>query len=56
MIGQVRGLGDSMKAIGYVRVSTEEQAKGGLSLVMQVAKIEKYCAVYDKACRCGRDG
>jgi len=31
-----------MKAIGYVRVSTEEQAKGGVSLEMQRAKIRAY--------------
>ncbi len=31
-----------MKAIGYVRVSTEEQARGGISLDMQRAKIEAY--------------
>ncbi len=28
-----------MKAIGYIRVSTEEQAKNGISLDMQGAKI-----------------
>lgn len=31
-----------MKAVGYVRVSTEEQAKGGISLDMQRAKIQAY--------------
>ena len=31
-----------MKAVGYVRVSTEEQAKGGISLDMQRAKILSY--------------
>jgi site-specific DNA recombinase len=30
------------KAVGYVRVSTEEQAKGGVSLDMQRAKIRAY--------------
>jgi len=36
-----------MKAIGYIRVSTEEQARGGVSLDMQRAKIEAYCALED---------
>lgn len=30
------------RAVGYVRVSTEEQAKGGVSLDMQQAKIRAY--------------
>jgi DNA invertase Pin-like site-specific DNA recombinase len=34
-----------MKAIGYVRVSTEEQAKGGTSLNMQKAKIAAYASL-----------
>ncbi|MGO9569673.1 MAG: recombinase family protein [Desulfomonilaceae bacterium] len=34
-----------MKAIGYVRVSTEEQARGGISLDMQRAKIEAYASL-----------
>jgi DNA invertase Pin-like site-specific DNA recombinase len=32
-----------MKAIGYIRVSTEDQAKEGLSLDNQRAKIRAYC-------------
>jgi DNA invertase Pin-like site-specific DNA recombinase len=36
-----------MKAVGYVRVSTEEQAKGGVSLDMQRAKIKAYAALED---------
>ncbi len=36
-----------MKAVGYVRVSTEEQAKGGVSLDMQRAKIRAYAALHD---------
>lgn len=35
------------KALGYVRVSTEEQAKGGVSLDMQRAKIHAYAALED---------
>jgi DNA invertase Pin-like site-specific DNA recombinase len=36
-----------MKAIGYVRVSTEEQAREGVSLENQRAKIEAYCSLND---------
>ena len=32
-----------MRAIGYVRVSTEEQAREGVSLEMQVERITAYC-------------
>lgn len=38
-----------MKAIGYVRVSTEEQAKEGISLENQRAKIQAYCRLHDMA-------
>jgi len=36
-----------MKAIGYIRVSTEEQAESGLSLAHQRAKIEAYALATD---------
>ncbi len=36
-----------MKVIGYVRVSTEDQAKEGVSLEAQQAKIEAYCLTKD---------
>lgn len=36
-----------MKVIGYVRVSTEEQASAGVSLDAQRAKLEQYAALYD---------
>jgi len=36
-----------MKAIGYIRVSSEEQAVSGLSLEHQRAKIEAYCIATD---------
>jgi len=36
-----------MKVIGYVRVSSEEQSKEGVSLVMQAEKIETYCKLND---------
>lgn len=35
------------RALGYVRVSTEEQAQGGVSLDMQRAKIRAYAALED---------
>lgn len=33
-----------MNAIGYIRVSTEEQAAGGISLDMQRREIERFCS------------
>lgn len=36
-----------MNAIGYVRVSTEDQAKEEVSLDNQKAKIEAYCQLKD---------
>jgi site-specific DNA recombinase len=36
-----------MKAIGYARVSTDEQAAEGVSLDAQVRKIRDYCRIYD---------
>jgi len=36
-----------IKAIGYVRVSTEEQASDGVSLEAQKAKIRAYADLYD---------
>lgn len=36
-----------MKAIAYVRVSTEEQAREGISLAAQEAKIRAYAELYD---------
>lgn len=36
-----------MKAIGYCRVSTEEQAADGVSLAAQEAKVRAYAALYD---------
>jgi site-specific DNA recombinase len=41
------GKGDAMKVIGYIRVSTEEQATNGQSLDAQRAKLEAYAALYD---------
>lgn len=34
------------KALGYIRVSTEQQADGGVSLDAQRAKLEAYAALY----------
>lgn len=36
-----------MKVLGYVRVSTEEQAREGVSLDAQEAKLRQYCALYE---------
>jgi DNA invertase Pin-like site-specific DNA recombinase len=36
-----------MKAIGYIRVSTDEQAREGISLENQRVKIETYCCLND---------
>lgn len=36
-----------MKAIGYIRVSTTEQAEEGISLAAQAAKIRAYCELND---------
>lgn len=36
-----------MKAIGYIRVSTQEQANSGLSLESQRQRIEDYCKLRD---------
>lgn len=36
-----------MRVIGYVRVSTEEQATGGVSLAAQRAKVAGYAALYE---------
>jgi DNA invertase Pin-like site-specific DNA recombinase len=36
-----------MKVIGYIRVSTDEQASHGVSLGAQRAKLEQYAALYD---------
>lgn len=36
-----------MKVIGYVRVSTEEQANSGVSLAAQTAKLRAYAELYD---------
>lgn len=36
-----------IKAIGYIRVSTEEQAREGISLANQRNKIELYCRMND---------
>lgn len=35
-----------MKLVGYVRVSTEDQARNGVSLADQEAKIRAYCELY----------
>jgi len=37
----------TLKAIGYCRVSTEEQAREGVSLDAQAEQIRRYCELYD---------
>jgi len=37
----------TMRVVGYVRVSTEEQAKSGLGIEAQIEKIRSYCKLYD---------
>ncbi len=39
--------GEMKKAIGYIRVSTDEQAKEGMSLENQESKIRSYCDLKD---------
>lgn len=36
-----------MKAVGYIRVSTEEQAREGISLEAQENKIKKYVDLHN---------
>ena len=36
-----------MKAIGYIRISTQEQAKEGISLEAQEDKIRKYAVLHN---------
>jgi DNA invertase Pin-like site-specific DNA recombinase len=36
-----------MRAVGYVRVSTEDQLRDGVSLDAQQAMLEAYCLVND---------
>jgi DNA invertase Pin-like site-specific DNA recombinase len=40
-------MSDMTKAIGYARVSTQEQAEHGVSIDAQVAKIRAYAELYD---------
>ena len=37
-----------MRAVGYVRVSTKDQVRDGVSLDAQQAKLEAYCLVKDR--------
>jgi len=39
--------GESMNAVGYIRVSTQDQADSGLSLQYQESKIRAYCEAMD---------
>src|SRR4051794_7553353 len=37
----------AMRVIGYVRVSTDEQARDGVSLAAQIEKVGAYARLYD---------
>src|SRR4051794_22768833 len=39
--------GGDMRAVGYVRVSSEEQAAGGVSPAAQEAKVRMYAELHD---------
>ncbi len=43
----IKRKGDIMKAAGYIRVSTEDQAREGISLENQEAKIRAYASIND---------
>ena len=45
--GREAGKGRTMRVVGYVRVSTEDQARDGVSMKAQQAKLEAYCLVKD---------
>ncbi len=46
-MGRTASSTDRTKAVAYLRVSTEKQADGGVSLASQRAKVEAYAALYD---------
>jgi DNA invertase Pin-like site-specific DNA recombinase len=46
-MARVERTATSMKVLGYVRVSTDEQATSGVSLEAQRAKLEAYASLYD---------
>lgn len=47
MINAYTGKGQAMKALGYIRVSTQGQVEDGCSLILQQEKIEQYCRLND---------
>jgi site-specific DNA recombinase len=46
-MARVEHTATAMKVLGYVRVSTDEQAMSGVSLEAQRAKLEAYASLYD---------
>ena len=42
-----RDMDMTIKAVGYVRVSTQEQAATGISLEAQAERIEAYCTAHE---------
>jgi DNA invertase Pin-like site-specific DNA recombinase len=47
MRGSKRPAGAKTRAVGYVRVSLEKQAEGGVSLAEQRARLEAYARLYE---------
>lgn len=44
---RIRPAGDRLRVVGYPRVSTEEQARGGTSIENQIEKIRMFCTLHE---------
>jgi len=44
---RIRPAGDRLRVVGYPRVSTEEQARGGTSIENQMEKIRMFCELHE---------
>jgi site-specific DNA recombinase len=44
---RIRPTGDRLRVVGYPRVSTEEQARGGVSIQGQTDKIKMFCELHE---------
>jgi predicted site-specific integrase-resolvase len=49
LLDPIKRYGDIMKAVGYIRVSTEDQAREGISLEHQEVKVKAHAAINDLA-------